>query len=791
MKFTLNWLKEYLETTASLDEITAKLTTLGLEVESVTDLSKNLKEFRIAQILEAVPHPNADKLRVCKVNTGSEQLQIVCGAANARAGINVVLAPVGSIIPTNGLQIRASQIRGVESNGMLCSAEELGLESDSDGIIEMPASNDNLAKNFAEFAGLSDPIIEIAITPNRGDCLGVYGIARDLAASGLGKLKSLPEVKIAGKFESPVNVKIADEAACPMFVGRYFKNVKNTASPEWLQNRLKAVGLKPISALVDITNYISFEFGRPLHVYDAKKLSGNLTARFAKDGEKITALNDIEYSLKNSMLVIADDKSPQALAGVIGGKDSGCADSTTDVFLEVALFNPFEVTKTGRTLEIITDSRYRFERNVDPAFVLKGAEIASKMILDLCGGEASNLVVAGKEPSTQKTIEFDFRKLSSLGGVDLSEDAARKILTSLGFTITGKKISTPSWRPDIEGEADLVEEILRINGYDKIPTHSLPESTNNFESVLTQKQNRVFKIRRLLTARGLSEAITWSFMSSKTAKLFGSIKENLRLKNPISSDLDVMRPSILPNLIDAVKRNSDRGFSDLALFESGLIFENTTADGQLPVVAGIRSGKFVPKNIYGTMRNVDLFDAKADCLEALAIAGAPVSNLKITTDAPSYYHPGRSGVLRLGKATLGIFGEIHPKILKEMDVKLPVSGFEIFINNIPQSKKKSSAKPKMEISEYQASTRDFAFIVDKNLQAEEIIQAVKNVDKILIKEANIFDIYQGKGIDEGKKSLAFSIIIQAKDKTLTDVELEEISKKVIDSVQKLGGVLRG
>jgi phenylalanyl-tRNA synthetase beta chain len=791
MKFTLNWLKQHLETTATLDQIVEKLTALGLEVECVVDNAAALSPFQIAHILEAIPHPDADKLRVCKVQTGQGQLQIVCGASNARAGINVVLAPVGSVIPANGMVIKASKIRGVESNGMLCSAEELGLATESEGIIEMPACNDNIAKKYADIAGLDDPMIEIAITPNRGDCLGVYGIARDLAAAGLGKLKPLAADKISGKFKSPINVKIEDEKECPMFVGRYFKNVKNGQSPEWLQKRLTAIGLKPISTLVDITNYINFEFGRPLHVYDAKKLSGDLSVRDSKAGEKLAGLNDNEYALESGMTVIADSKSPQALGGIIGGAVSGCSDDTSEVFLEIALFNPDSVAKAGRKLDIITDSRYRFERNVDPAFVLPAAEIASRMILELCGGEASELVIAGAEPKWQREIDFDFSFVKKRGGIDISESESKKILESLGFKISGKKVSVPSWRSDVAIKEDLVEEIIRIYGYDNLPLLELPAAQNNFEAVLTAAQKRASNVRRKLATTGMVEAVTWSFMKNSTAKLFGANNSALILQNPISSDMDTMRPSILPNLIEAIGKNAARGFDNLALFEIGLIFEDVKPEGQRQMVTGVRSGKALEKDIYGVGRDVDAFDAKADCFAALEAAGAPVANLRTTMDAPAWYHPGRSGVLRLGKNAVAVFGEIHPGISKQLDVKGPVVGFEIFLGEIPAKGKKAKAKAKLQISEYQSSGRDFAFIIDASVAAEEILRSVSGVDKNLIEEVKLFDVYQGKGIEDAKKSVAISVLIQASDHTLTEAELEGISKKVVEAVGKLGGVLRG
>lgn len=787
MKFTLNWLKEHLETTATLDEIVAKLTAIGLEVESVIDKSKDLTQFRIAQIIDAIPHPDADRLRVCRVNTGTEELQIVCGAPNARAGINVVLAPVGALIPNGGFKIKASKIRGVDSNGMLCSSLELGLGEDSGGIIEMPAANDILGKKFVDVAGLCDPVIEIAITPNRGDCLGVYGIARDLAATGIGTLKPLEIKVVKSDFYSQVRVTIQDENACPMFAGRYFKGVKNGESPEWLQNRLKAIGLKPISTLVDITNYIAFEFGRPLHVYDAGKLAGNLEVRFAKEGEKFTALDNKEYNLTTDLLVVSDDKQVQALGGVIGGLESGCGPQTADVFLEVALFNPDAVTRSGRKLEILTDSRYRFERKPDPAFVIKGMEIASRMIIDLCGGQASEPVIAGIEPQWHNIIKLPHGFIKKYSGVEINDAQIDNILNNLGFTINGEKISTPSWRPDVEAAPDLVEEVLRIHGYDNIPM--LPISANQGQGA---DSNKTSNLKHILAARGLSEVITWSFIDKKKAHLFAQINPGLTLQNPISSELNYMRPSIVPNLLDALAKNAARGMSDLAFFEIGPVFNDATPGGQSLVLSGVFSGKHTARNVHGGMRDVDVFDAKAEVLAALEGAGAPTASLQTLREAPAYYHPGKSGVFKLGKTTIGMFGELHPSILKSWDLKVSVMAFEVLLDNIPAPKaKKSTAKPKLEKSDYQSSTRDFAFLIDAGVAASEIVKAAGSVDKVLIRDVDLFDVYQGKNIEADKKSIAISIKIQPNDRTLTEAEIEDLSKKVVESIEKFGGVLRG
>lgn len=792
MKFTLNWLKEYLETDASLEQITETLTAIGLEVEEVVDKSAALSAFRVAQIVDAKPHPDADKLRVCRVNTGAEELQIVCGAPNARAGINVVLAPIGTIIPTNGMKIKPAKIRGVESSGMMCSAAELGLGEDHNGIIELPACNDNLGKKFVEEAGLNDPMIEIAITPNRGDCLGVYGIARDLAAAGLGKLKPLKVEAVKESFDSEMNVKLEDKELCQLFFGRYFKNVKNGESPAWLKQRLEAIGLRPISVLVDITNYIAFTFGRPLHVYDAKKLKGDLVVRQAKAKEDFKALDEKAYQLPEGLPVVADDVAVHALGGVIGGLDSGCDENTTDVFLEVALFDADAVAKAGRAMEIQTDSRYRFERRVDPAFLETATAIASQMIVELCGAEASKPVRVGKEPVWQNSINFEAEDVARIGGVELSKSECERILKTLGFDIDGKKVAVPSWRPDVEGVADLVEEVLRIHGYDNIPTTPLPQAEKTSEPSVAPQQSRVSKARRLLVSRGMMEAITWSFMPSDLAKAFGHKDDGLLLQNPISSELDCMRPSMIPNLLQAVSRNAARGVSDLALFEIGPVFFEAKPGGETRHISGVRSGAVIARNVHGAARNADLFDVKADALAALESMGAPVANLQVSADAPSWYHPGRSGVLKLGKSVLAVFGEIHPAILKQLDVKTSVAAFEVFADNLPDVKKKGKSRSKLTISDYQSSTRDFAFIVDADVEAESMLRAARNADKQLIKDATLFDIYQGKGVEDGKKSVALSVLIQPSDRTLTDKELEAVQQKVIDAVGKqTGAVLRG
>jgi phenylalanyl-tRNA synthetase beta chain len=792
MKFTLSWLKEYLATEAGLAEITQRLTAIGLEVEGVENRAEALAPFKVAEIVEAEKHPNADKLKRCKVNTGSEVLQIVCGAANARAGLKVVLAPIGSVIPTNGMKIKQSKIRDVESNGMLCSASELGLGTDGEGIIELPASA-KVGESFVKAAGLDDPVIEIAITPNRADCLGVYGIARDLAAAGLGALKPLDFTPAKAVGTSKINVTISDQAKCPAFIGRFISGVKNGPSPEWLQNRLKAIGAKPISALVDITNYLTLAFGRPAHVYDAAKLKGGLNVRLAKKGEALAALDHNKYPLDDTMLVIADGNGPVALGGIIGGEPTGCSDATTDVFLEIALFDPVSVAQTGRKLQINSDARYRFERHVDPGFAKAGAELATNLIIELCGGQASELVMAGRPPEEKRTLIFNPKKTQTLAAVEISDAQAEKILAALGFSVSKSgsewKVTVPTWRADVEGEPDVVEEIVRIHGYEHIPT--LPLTVNMSEPALSPAQSAIAQARRQLAAQGLHEVVTFSFMDEKQAHAFGARDRGLTLKNPISAELATMRPSILPNLISASVKNAARGIENLRLFEIGPVFEKASTQGQKLVASGIRSGSNHAKTVYGTSRPVDAFDVKADALAAVE-PYLPPSRLSVTRGAPAWYHPGRSGTLVLGKTVVGYFGEIHPAVLKSLDADFPVAGFELFLEQLPQPRpKKNSARGKLELSNFQAVERDFAFTVDRQVSAESVLEAARSAEKILITEVRLFDVYSGKGIEDGKKSIAFAIRLEPKDHTLTDAEIEQVSKKVIESVEKAtGGNLR-
>ena len=793
MKFTLSWLKDHLETDAPLDVIVEKLTAVGLEVEEVHDPAKDLAPFIVGHVVEAGPHPNADRLKVCRVDTGAEVIQVVCGAPNARQGLKVALARPGDRIPDSGEVLKKGKIRDVESQGMMCSWRELGLGSDHSGIIELP-DDAAVGAKLTSVVNL-DPVIEVAITPNRMDCLGVRGIARDLAAAGLGTLKPLDEPAIPGTFASPVGVALEHDG-CPMFVGRYVRGVKNGDSPQWLKDRLEAVGLRPISALVDITNYVTVDRGRPLHVFDAAKLSGSVRARPGRPGETLLALNGKTYDLDADMVVIADDARALGLGGIMGGEDEGATAETTDVFVESALFDAVTVANTGRRLAIDSDARYRFERGVDPQSAVWGCELATRLILDLCGGEPSELVVAGAPPAGPGAIAVRPERVAALGGVDLSRDRVVEILRALAFTVEDTAdgrlaVVPPSWRLDVTEEHDVVEEVIRIHGYDTIPAEPLPRSPMP-PVVLTPRQRQREFARRTLATRGMMETVTWSFMARAHAELFGFGDEALVLSNPISSDLDTMRPSVLPNLIQAAGRNAARGYPDVALFEVGPDFQDDTAKGQRLVAAGVRAGRTGPRNWVQAPRAVDAFDAKADALAALEAAGCPVDNIQVTTDAPGWYHPGRSGALRLGPTVLAWFGEIHPRVLKGLDVKGTVVGFEVFLEAVPQPKTKGGAaagktRPLLRPSPFQPLERDFAFVVDADTPAEKLIRAAKGADRKLITEVRVFDVYQGDTVGAGRKSLALSITLQPQDRTLTDEDLDKVTAAVVAAVEKATG----
>ncbi|WP_422033973.1 phenylalanine--tRNA ligase subunit beta [Reyranella sp.] len=799
MKFTLSWLKEHLETEATLAQVRDTLTMLGLEVEGLTDPAESLKGFVVGYVVEAVQHPNADRLRVCKVDTGSGTVvQVVCGAPNARTGMKGIFAPTGSYIPGTGITLKASKIRGEESNGMLCSSRELQLGDDHSGIIDLPAEA-VAGQSAAEALGLGDAVIEIKVTPNRGDCLGVHGIARDLAAAGLGTLKPVKADRNAGSYASPIkwthDYVPAPDSPCPIVVGRHFRGVKNGPSPDWLQRRLKAIGLRPISTLVDITNLVTFDLNRPLHVFDAAKLSGDLVMRQAREGEQILALDGKTYTLDPAVSVIADAKGVHGIGGIMGGEETGVQESTTEVFLEAAYFQPIGIAASGRKLGILSDARYRNERGIDPKSCWWGAEVATRLILDLCGGECSELVSSGVMPTWQRSYTLRTDRVQTLTGIEVSSPDTVSILTKLGFGVEGSgpwTASVPSWRPDIVGEADLVEEVTRVFGFDKIPTTSLPPVSTMSRPVRDPLQRRTPQARRALAARGMNEAVTWSFLPLKKAERFGGGGADVRLLNSIDATLDTMRPSILPNLIDAASRNEARGLSDPALFEVGPQYKDATPQGQRTVAAGIRHNMAVPRNWAGPARTVDAFDAKADALAVLAAVGAP-DTLSSQAGAPNWYHPGRSGALKLGDRVMAYFGELHPEIVAAADLKGPVAAFEVFLDAPPLPKAKATkARPKLVLSAFQPLERDFAFLVDAGVEAEKLVRAARNADKVMITAARVFDLYAGKGVPEGKKSLAIAVTLQPVERTLTDAEIEAVSDKIVAAVAKAtGAVLRG
>ncbi|SHL33933.1 phenylalanine--tRNA ligase subunit beta [Roseibium suaedae] len=804
MKFTLSWLKEHLETDATLEQIAEKLTMIGLEVEDVSDPAARLAPFKIARVIEAVQHPNADRLRVLKVDTGEgDPIQVVCGAPNARTGLVGVLGKPGDYVPGLDVTLSVGKIRDVESFGMMCSERELELSDEHNGIIDLP-EDAPVGMSYAQWLGLDDPVIEIGLTPNRPDCTGVYGIARDLAAAGLGKLKERKAEPVRGSFPCPTKVEFAfgdTHPLCKAFGLRLVKGVKNGPSPKWMQDRLRAIGLRPINTLVDITNYMTFDQGRPLHVFDAAKVAGNLIVRRAVEGESIEGLNGKTYQLDPSICVISDNNGIESLGGILGGEHSGCTETTTDVLIESALWDENGIAATGRKLGVNTDARYRFERGVDPDFMQPGLEMATRLVLDLCGGEASELEVTGKVPDATKIIDFPYAEVKRLSGIDVSVAEINVTLKALGFWLSGSgdvvKVAAPSWRPDIEGKADLVEEVVRIIGLDRVVSTPLPRTSSISGKVLTLGQIRRNRARRSLASRGLNEAITWSFIAKATAEAFGGGKPELALANPISADLSDMRPSLLPGLLAAAQRNADRGYPDVALFEIGQIFAGDAPEDQSMAAAGIRRGtaklQGAARHWSGSSASVDVFDAKADAEAVLAAIGAPVDKLQVFRDAPDYFHPGRSGALKLGpKNTLAVFGEIHPRTLALLDIEGPVVAFEIFPDNLPQPKGKATrSKGALDTSGLMPVRRDFAFVVKKDVSAETLLKAARGADKALITDVNLFDIYEGKGVAEDSKSIAIDVTLQPRQKTLTDEEIDAVAKKVIATVEKAtGGTLR-
>lgn len=809
MKFTFSWLKDHLDTDKSVDEIATTLSAIGLEVESIEDPAKALGPFKIARIVEAKKHPNADKLQVVQVEVAKGQplMEVVCGAPNARAGMVSVFAPLGTYIPGSKITLEKKPVRGVISNGMMCSATELELSEESDGILDLPAEwADKVGDRYIDAAGLNDPIIEVKLTPNRPDCTGVRGIARDLAAAGMGTLKSEPKLAlIAEAFDCkiPVKLEFTPETAnaCPVFAARTIRNVSNGASPEWMQQRLKAAGLRPINALVDVTNYISLDRGRPLHVYDAQKIKGTLRARLGKNGEKFLGLDGKEYTVDDTMCVIADDTGPLGLGGVMGGESTGCTPETKAVLIESAWFDPVRTAATGRKTGLVTDARYRFERGVDPASVRPGLDLATDMILKFCGGEASKAKVAGKEPIEDRVIPFDFARVEKLSGVKLAETEISKTLKALGFAIAGKpnaaKVTVPTWRPDVHGPADLVEEVVRIAGLDRIPATPLPRGEGVARAVLTEKQKRARRARRLLSARGFVEAVTWSFIPKDQATHFGGGALALDLANPISVEMSSMRPGLLPGLLTAVTRNRNRGIADVALFELGQAYRGERPEDQYLSAAGVRAGTAhltgSGRHWGGNANPVGVFDVKADVFATLSSLGLDPSKAQVTRDAPAWYHPGRSGALKLGpKTILAYFGEIHPATLKALDVEAPAAAFEIFLDALPPEKKKSRTKPPLAASDLLPVTRDLAFIVPKDVAAGDVVKAAAGADKALIRAVNVFDVFEGGSLAaEGKKSIAIEITIQPATETLTDQAIETITQKIVTDVKKAtGGELR-
>ena len=799
MKFTLSWLKEHLDTTASLDEITYALTDLGLEVEGVEDRGARLAEFTLGHVISAEKHPDADRLRVCQVQTDEGVQQIICGAPNAREGITVVIAKPGVYVPGIDTTIGVGKIRGIESFGMMASERELELSEEHDGIIELPSGSvgDRFVDWLAEHDPAKvDPVIEIAITPNRPDALGVRGIARDLAARGLGKLKPRDVPAIEGSFPCPVSVSIDADTLdqCPVFFGRVIRGVKNGPSPVWLQDKLRAIGLRPISFLVDVTNFFTYDRNRPLHVFDADKIAGNaLRIHRAKGGETLMALDDKEYRFDEGMTLISDADGVESIGGVMGGLRSGCTEETTNVFIEAAYFDPVRTAYTGRALKINSDARYRFERGIDPEWTPYGIEHATRLILDHAGGEPSEVVMAGQIPDTRRAYKLDAARVQSLVGMAIPESDQRQTLTSLGFRLEGNMAHVPSWRPDVQGEADLVEEVARIASLTKLEGRPLPRlSTGVPRPVLSPKQRRLIAARRVCAALGYNECVSYSFIDQASAALFGGGTDETRLENPISGDMSHMRPALLPGLLQAAARNQARGFADMGLFEIGAAFHGGEPGEQHTLISGLLVGRTSPKDVHGASRAVDVFDVKADAEAALAAMGAP-AKVQILRGARDWWHPGRHGMICLGpKKVLGIFGEVHPRILSAMDVKGPAMAFTLWPDEIPMSRKSGATRPALQISDLQAVERDFAFVVDAEVEALTLVNAAMGADKALISDARVFDEFIGGALGEGKKSLALTVRMQPRETTLKDKDIEAIGAKVIEKVTKAtGGALRG
>jgi phenylalanyl-tRNA synthetase beta chain len=807
MKFTLSWLKEHLDTDEPLERLADKLTMIGLEVESIEDKAKALAPFTIARVISAEQHPNADRLRVCMVDTGARNeqglaapVQVVCGAPNARAGLVSVFSAPGTFIPGKNITLGVGTIRGVESRGMLCSAAELQISEDHDGIMELPADAP-IGAPYAPWAGLGDPVLEINLTPNRQDCTGVHGIARDLSAADMGKLRVSAIKPVKGEFPCPVKVSVEDASLCPGFALRLVRGVKNGPSPEWLQQRLTSIGLRPINALVDITNFMTYDRARPLHVFDAAKVKGDLVVRRARDGETLLALDGRTYTLDPGVCVISDDHGVESLAGIMGGEASGCDENTSDVLIESALWNEINIAQTGRKLGINSDARYRFERGVDPAFMVPGLELATRLVMEMCGGTPSDNVVVGNTFGDDRLIDFPVAEVKRLAGIEVALPEMKRILGHLGFMLAGSgpvvKVAVPSWRSDVHGKADIVEEIVRIVGVDKVPMTPFDRGDEARKPILTAIQTRTRRARRALAARGMVEAVTWSFISKPQAELFGGGGSDLSLANPIASDLSDMRPSLLPGLVAAAQANSDRGFPDVALFEVGQVFRSDKPDGQLVAASGVRHGFASSKGMgrhWSGSATADALDAKADAFAVLAAAGAPMQALQVVPGGAIWLHPGRSGTIQIGpQNVLGYFGELHPRTLEALGADGPLIAFEVILDRIPDAKQRPTrARPVLELSAFQPVSRDFAFIVDRAVKSGDIVRAAQGVDRKLISGVTVFDVYEGKGIDEGRKSVAIAVTIQPREKTLTDQEIDAVAAKIVAEVtRKTGGALRG
>ncbi|RUL96176.1 phenylalanine--tRNA ligase subunit beta [Rhizobium chutanense] len=806
MKFTLSWLKEHLETDATLDEICARLTEIGLEVEDVDDKAA-FKPFVIARVVSAEKHPQADRLKVLMVDTGAgAPVQVVCGAPNARAGLVGAFAAPGTYVPGIDVTLAVGNIRGVESRGMMCSEKELQISDSHDGIIDLP-EDAPVGQSYATYAHLDDPVIEINLTPNRPDCTSIHGIARDLSASGLGTLKTRPVPSFATEGETPVKLTLDldDPRLCPGFSLRLVRGVKNGPSPRWMQQRLTAIGLRPINALVDITNYMTFDQGRPMHVFDAAKVKGNLTVRRAAEGETVLALDQREYKLGPNNVVISDEDGIESIGGIMGGEHSGCDENTVDVLIESALWDPMNIAKSGRSLGIITDARYRFERGVDPEYMVPGLERTTELVLELCGGTAATAEVVGYKGYEPKIVDFPYSEVKRLTGLEVSNEESDTILTRLGFKVSGSgervSVAVPSWRPDVDGKADLVEEVMRIHGVDNIKPAPLESHAAVNGRILTTLQIRTRIAKRALASRGMLEAVTWSFIPEDQAKLFGGGSPALKLANPIAAEMSDMRPSLLPGLLSAAQRNADKGYADVSIFEVSGTYENDRPEGQRRVAGGIRrgtaslsgAGRMWSNAAKGGGKPVDVFDAKADALAVIEACGLPMGNIQIEQGGPEWYHPGRSGTIKMGpKVVLGYFGEFHPLTLEALDVSGALCGFEVYLDAMPEAKRKATrTKPALELSPFQVVRRDFAFVVDRTVEAGAIVKAATGADRKLVTGVNVFDIFEGASVGEGKKSVAIEVQIQPVERTLTDEDFEALTQKIVASVTKFtGGVLR-